>query len=342
MPDVIYSGIKWFHYSAFKGAFLALDDLVKADDPGMKDLFTDAIEGSKLDGKLYAIPHEVNPGNQNTVLYNKNILDEKGVKHPTDDWTLEDYATMSAKLTDKDKKIFGTNYLTTNYYDFATLTRSYGAEILSEDGKTFTFASEPKVMEAMRWEVDLRAKHKAAPLREESQGIAFPSGQIALLATGNYDILAQSKTVGDKFKWDVVLGPKGPNGLRGYEVFLVMFSLYAKTKVPKEAYDLLKYESSKETAMYAFLEQGQPPARISVWSSPEAQKMNSYWGRAATWLTSGKDKGVFPLPYNLRFQEFQDKWANLSTPVFYGEVGFDEGVKKIQEECQAIVALPRG
>jgi ABC-type glycerol-3-phosphate transport system substrate-binding protein len=94
--------------------------------------------------------------------------------------------------------------------------------------------------------------------------------------------------------------------------------------------------------MYAFLEQGQPPARASIWSSPEAQKVHPIWGRAATWLTDGKNEGPFPMPNNLRFSELQDKWNNLSQPMFYGEVGFDEGMKQIQEECQAIVALPRG
>src|SRR5579884_3391698 len=29
MPDVVFSGAKWFSYSAFKGAFLAIDDLIK-------------------------------------------------------------------------------------------------------------------------------------------------------------------------------------------------------------------------------------------------------------------------------------------------------------------------
>jgi hypothetical protein len=48
------------------------------------------------------------------------------------------------------------------------------------------------------------------------------------------------------------------------------------------------------------------------------------------------------MPYNLRFSELQDKFGNLIQPVFYGEVGFDEGTKKVQEECQQIVALPRG
>lgn len=341
-PDIIYSGVKWAAYSAYKGVFFALDDLVKADDPGMDDFFKGAIQGATLDGKLFALPFEVNTGNVNVIGFNQDMLDEKGIKPPTDDWTLEDYASMAAKLTDRDKKIFGTNYLTTNYYDFGALARSYGGDILSEDGKEFTLTTDPKTVEAARFHTELRTRLKAAPMREESQGIAFPAGQIALNASGVQSLGGLKKTIADKFKWDAVLLGTGPGGLRGYEMFVTMYSISAKTKDPKAAYDLLKYMTSKETAMYAFVEQGQPPARASVWNSPEADKIHPIWGRAAKWLSNGKDKGPFPMPNNLRFQELQDKWANLSLQMFYGDVGLDEGMKKIQDECQAIVKMARG
>ena len=42
-----------------------------------------------------------------------------------------------------------------------------------------------------------------------------------------------------------------------------------------------------------------------------------------------------------RFAELQDKWSNLASPLFYGEVGFDQGMKATQDACQAIMDLPR-
>ena len=341
-PDVLYSGVKWAAYSAYKGVFLTLDDLVKSDDPGMDDFFKGAIQGASLDGKLFALPFEVNTGNLNVISYNKDMLDAKGIAPPTDDWTLEDFASMAAKLTDKDKKIFGTNYLTVNYYDFGALARSYGGDILSEDGKEFTLTTDPKTVEAARFQTELRTRLNAAPMREESQGIAFPAGQIALNASGVQSLGGLKKTIADKFTWDSVLLGVGPGGLRGYEMFVTMYSISAKTKDPKAAYELLKHMTSKETAMYAFVEQGQPPARQSVWLSPEADRVNPIWGRAAKWLADGKNKGPFPMPDNLRFQELQDKWQNLSQQIFYGDVAFDAGIKQVQEECQAIVKMARG
>src|SRR6185503_12292255 len=95
----------------------------------------------------------------------------------------------------------------------------------------------------------------------------------ALGAVGIQSVKGLSKTIADKFKWDVVLGPTGPGGNRGTDGFVTMYSLYAKTKVPEKAYELMVFETSKEVATRAFIEEGQPPARASIWASDEAQKI---------------------------------------------------------------------
>jgi ABC-type glycerol-3-phosphate transport system substrate-binding protein len=275
-------------------------------------------------------------------MFNKELLDAKGVKYPTDDWTFEQFGELSAKLNDKAKKVWGTDcWYPGNYYDQACISRSFGGDIISEDAKKFTLTTDPKSVEGAKWMYDLINKLEAAPKRADKEGLSFPSGRIALSCQGIQSVKGLSKTIGDKFKWDVVLGPTGPGGLRGSDGFVTMYSIFAKTKAPEKAYELASYVTSKEVAMRAFVEEGQPSARKSVWASDEAQKINPVWGRAIKWMTDPKTKGPFPHPANLRFSELQDKWANVGYPLFYGEVGFDEGMKKLQEECQKIMDQPR-
>lgn len=343
LPDVVYSGLSWFDYSAYKGAFKALDDYVKADATDMGDFFSGAVDGCKLDGKLYALPYTINTGNTNIFIYNKDLLSSKGVAAPTDDWTINDFVKAATAITQPDKHVYGTNYITTNYYDFSTNARSFGGDLLSEDGKKFTFATDPKSVQAAQWQVDLRTKVHAATPRADvasDEGVPFAAGQIGFYATGTYTVESVGKTIGNKFKWDVVLGPKGPGGLRGYEMFVSMYSVAHQTKQTDEAVGLLKAETSKATGKLSF-SMGLPPARASIWLSPEAKKQNSIYGRAAAWLTDGKDKGPFPMPYNLRFSELQDKWSNVSPALFYGEVSFEKGLQTIQQACAAIVDEPR-
>lgn len=340
LQDVLYSGIKWFPYSAAKGAFRALDDYTKANNPGLDDFLGAAISGSTFDGKLYALPYLVHPGNNALVVFNKDLLDKKSVKVPTDDWTVQDYLDLATTLTDKANKIFGMSYFPSTYYDFCSLARSWAGDDMSADGKKFTFATDPKSVEAAQWAVDLRVKEHVAPSRADAQGLEFPAGKLATSTLGINAFLGEAKTIGNRFTWDVVLFPTGPTGIRGYQGFVEMFSVSSKTKQPEKAFDLVVTETAQQTGIWAVLHDNyQPSARKSVWAAPEIKKISPIFERALNWMTTVN--GPFPMPYNLRFSELEDKWENLSQPVFYGEEDFTSGINKVQAACQAILDLPR-
>jgi hypothetical protein len=63
--------------------------------------------------------------------------------------------------------------------------------------------------------------------------------------------------------------------------------------------------------------------------------------RAFDMMSDDSIPGPFPMPNNVRFQELQDTWANTSPDLFYGDISFEEGMDLVQQECQAILDLPR-
>lgn len=342
MEDVVFSGIKWFPYSVAKGAFREIDDYVKADDPGMDDFFSAALAGSSFEGKLYGLPYLMHPGNNALIVFNKDVIQQKGATDPTDDWSVDDYVKLATTTTDVKNKLWGTNYFPNTYYDFCSLARTWGGDDVSKDGKKFTFNTDPKSVQAAQWAVDLRAKDKIAPGRAESANLStmFPAGQIALSTAGTYSVLGLGKTVGDKFKWDAVLFPKGPTGIRGYQGFVECFSIFSKSKQPETAFNLITAETSKDTGIMAVVKYNyQPSGRKSVWAAPEIAQISSIFGRALKWMES--TPGPFPTPYNLRFSELEDKWENTSKPLFYGEVSFKQGMQQVQQACEAIMEEPR-
>ena len=113
---------------------MALDDLIKTKDPGTDDWVPASYQGCKFEGKVYGLPFEANPGNYNVIMFNKDMTDAKGLK-PTDDWTFEQFGEMAQKLTDKSKKIWGTDaaYFM-NYYDLDTISRF--ADLLQATART--------------------------------------------------------------------------------------------------------------------------------------------------------------------------------------------------------------
>jgi multiple sugar transport system substrate-binding protein len=343
--DVVFSGIKWFPYSASKGMFLQLDDfLANRADANLDDFFTTAFEGGKLDGSLYGLPYEIHPGNPALVCFNVDMLDAKGIAMPTDDWTVSDYADIAAQLTDADNNIFGTNYLPGSYYDFESLARAYGVDMFDPDRKQLLFATDEKNRAAAEWIVKLRTELQCAPNREQATGLDFTVGVLGSAVTGSYSVNEWAKVIGDKFNHDWVLFPTGPEGARGYTAFTSNFSCSSTSAAPDLAVDLLVYLTSTEAGTWSALEQGtgQPNARRSVWENEDLlSKSHPIFRRILDMYNNPDIPGPFPMPYNLRFQELQDNWANTSPDLFYGDLSFEEGLQAVQDAMQEILDLPR-
>jgi multiple sugar transport system substrate-binding protein len=340
MEDITFSGIKWYPYSIFKGAFMPLDDLQKSLGPDKNDFLPSCWQNGMFEDKLYGLPYQIDNGNLALVVFNVDHLSSKGLKVPTDDWTVQDFVDLAIKANDPAAKIYGANYLPTTFYDFASLSRTWGTDIFSPDSKKLLLNTDPKNIEAARWLTELRTKHKVAPNREETKGAEFAAGRLASTNDSISGIQTLTETVGTKFKWDLALFPKGPTGLRGYHTFSEMWSIYSKSKQAEKAYDLMLLLSSTEAGVYAALQsQYGPNCRKSVWADERVLKSNPSFPRVYKWIS--EVEGPFPIPNNLRFSELQDKWANVSLPLLYGEVPFEEGMKRVQDECQKIMDLPR-
>ncbi|MEM7125717.1 MAG: extracellular solute-binding protein [Chloroflexota bacterium] len=344
--DLVFSGIKWFPFSASKGMFLALDDhLATRDDANLDDFFETALEGGKLDGSLYGLPYEIHPGNPALVALNLDLLEAAGVEPPTDDWNVNDYSGLAGQLADPDNNVFGTNYLPGNYYDFESLSRAYGHDLMDPERKQFMITDEIN-SEAARWLTSLRTDLNAAPPRTEvgTEGIDFISGVFGTAVTGSYSVNGWTQQIGDNFNVDWVLFPLGPEGHRGYTAFTSNFSVSAATADPDKAVDLLIYLSTTEAGLWSALEQGtgQPNARKSVWQDETLlSESHPIFERVLNKLYLADVQGPFPMPFNLRHPELQDNWANTSPDLFYGELPFEEGLQAVQDACQEIMDLPR-
>ncbi len=338
LPDVLYAPCRWANYAAYKGAFLYLDDLIQTKDPGMDDWFGSVKESAMFEGRMYALPHELHPGRPTAVYFNKDLLAKRGVAEPTDDWTMDQFAEMASKVTDRPNKIFGSNFLPTNVHDFICMARSMGGDLMDPERKKCVLTTNEGALAAARWQVDMKTKWDAVPGREEREGIEFYAGLYGYQPNAANIIKTVEVGVGDKFKWDVVLAPTGPKGLRGAYAFINSLCLSAKTAHPAEAYDMAIYMTSEDVMRRALLEQGHNPARKSLWIRPEA---NPIWKKTHDWLETSTVPWPWPAPWNLLFEELQDRWSNLTPELWYGEIGFEEGLQKVQDECQKVLDKPR-
>jgi ABC-type glycerol-3-phosphate transport system substrate-binding protein len=346
LQDISYGACKWFPLPAAKGGYRAIDDYVKTKDPGISDFFPGTIANSKFDGKLYGLPYDFDNGNYSVVVMNLDLFSSKGVTPPTDSTNVNEFVDLVAKVNDQANNIYGTDYLCGTYYDFSALSRIWGTDIISEDGKKFQFATDPKSTEAAKWATDIRAKYKAAPLKADlqsgPQGIGFPGGKLATSFQDINTVLGLGDAVGNKFKWDAVLFPKGLNGNRSFYEFSSAFCISSKSKAPEKAYDLVVYEASKEAGLAGLIKSHfAPNPRFSTWEDPAIGKLHPIFSRLLGWLKAPSGPTNFPLPGNLRYAELQDTWSNKTQGLFFGDVPFEQAMKDVQAGCQAILDKPR-
>jgi ABC-type glycerol-3-phosphate transport system substrate-binding protein len=290
---------------------------------------------------MYGLPHEMNPGAYACCYFNKDLVEDAGLTPPNDDWTVEDFPELASKVQDRDNKIYGTAWIPGRFYAMSSVARTFGGRLITLDGKKWTFATDPACVEAARWIYDIRNKWDAGTKREEAEGLSFNAGRVGFHISNIQSSGSVITGVGDKFNLEIILAPQSKAGLHGYYAFVNNMCVYAKSKVGQTAYDCIKYMTSPEVAMSAFVEQTHPTGRKSVWAAAEEKGAHPIWKRVGDWMAAEKAPGDMPMPYNLRFEEVVDKWSNVHHKLWYGEVGFQEGVDLIQRECQTIVDLPR-
>jgi len=97
------------------------------------------------------------------IYYNQTAIEKAGKELPKAGWTQAQQVELAKALTTADGKQFGYLPGITNIWKTCvTLFRSFGDQLLSEDGAKFQLNSE-KGVQAVTYLYDLFQTHKVAP-----------------------------------------------------------------------------------------------------------------------------------------------------------------------------------
>jgi multiple sugar transport system substrate-binding protein len=218
------------------------------------------------DGRQYALPKY---HGALALYYNKDLFDEYGVDYPDASWDHTDYAEAMQRLTadrdgDGQTDLWG-GMIDISWERLQVHINAWGGHLVDPDDPTRSLMGEPPALEAMEW---IRARMwddrvMPTPLEVQNHSIseAFVAGQVAMVEDGSWslrDILA-----GARFRIGVVPLPAGP-ARRATLATTDGFAIYAGTKHPEAAWELLKFLISEEygraMAQAHFLQ----PARASL------------------------------------------------------------------------------
>lgn len=267
--DVFQGCCSWFPIWAQKGYTLDLRPYVAADlDRSTVDDWDQAQYKSFFtrDGKQYALPKYHGALG---LYYNKDLFDKYRVTYPDPSWDHDDYLAAMKQLT-RDVKGTGRTDLwgSATYVTWDRIqmhVNGWGGNLVDpKDSKRIVMA-EPEALAALEW---LRArmwddKVIATPLDVANKwpSDAFIAGQVAMVEDGSW--MLKSILSGAGFRVGVAPFPAGP--IR--RVTLATsdgFGIYAGTKHPEAAWELVKFLIGKEfgraMAKAAFLQ----PAKASL------------------------------------------------------------------------------
>jgi multiple sugar transport system substrate-binding protein len=267
-PDVFQGCCSFFPTWEQKGYTLDLRPYVKQlDQSTLSDW--DPVQYRAFfarDGKQFGLPKY---HGALALYYNKDLFDQNKVDYPDEHWNHDDYRSAMRLLTRKrdgsDQIIQWGSMLDISWDRIQVHVNGWGGHFVDPVNPSHCMMAEPQALQAMEW---LRAcmwdeKIMATPLDVQNISIqeAFTSEKVAMVEDGSWSL----KTIlsNANFRVGIAPFPAGP----ARRVTLATtdgFGIYAGTKYPDAAWELLKFLISKDYGRAMAKANLLQPARASL------------------------------------------------------------------------------
>jgi multiple sugar transport system substrate-binding protein len=243
-PDLVHQHLSVVQDFSAQGAITELKPYMTRDKVSEKDFIPVLVEEFTHKGKLMAIPKDSAAFG---VYYNKDMFDKAGLKHPTENWTWEEFLNACQRLT---KPADGQFAITSqrpapDSEQWEAVLRSFGGSWYNKELSKSNL-DNPGSIDAIQYFWDLEYKHRVTPTSHNFQftGDAWRGG-VTAMAFGHHSTAYFHKTEKREFKFDVVPIPRGKGG-NFVAVGASGYALPVKAKYKDQGWELLKFLTSKE------------------------------------------------------------------------------------------------
>lgn len=266
-PDVMSGCCEFFPAWANAGFLLDLRPFVAADlDQATIDDWSAAQYQALFthDGKQFGLPKY---HGALALYYNKDLFDAAGVDYPSGVWTYEDYLDAMKKLTVRQagETIQWGSMVDVTWDRIQIHVNGFGGHYVNPDDPTKCEMASPIAQEAMEWLRQRMWEDKVMATFLDVQNVetrkAFIQQKIAMVEDGSWalrDILE-----GASFRVGVAPFPTGP---KRHATLATTdgFGIYANTRHPEAAWELLKFLVSKDYGRAMARTHFLQPARASL------------------------------------------------------------------------------
>ncbi len=332
-------------------AYLEDPSLTDAAFYDIDDFFPMTINASKVAGKLYAIPYQVEAY---TLYYRSDILDKYGTTPPE---TLDELYEVTKKIKagfDADgitdilpftcRGVKGAGTVNSAYL---SLFSSYGGKDFDKEGNPSIY-SETIVAMSDLWTKLIRdfGPKDWSALDWYDVKDAFASGKAAMIIDADHwgaelEDPAFSQITG---KWKATHVPKGPAGIQS-NIWAWSVAMNAASQNKRAAWLFLEWASSKPVMLVASLKyNNQTPVRNSVWNDPEIVERTNAWGQGTCRPIVTKNLEEYaalrwtPNPNAFALSE---TWQEQLQRIWSQDASADEAIKEVQKQSNALKTTQR-
>ncbi|MCP4538632.1 MAG: sugar ABC transporter substrate-binding protein [Chloroflexi bacterium] len=269
-PDVFAGCCTSFPIWAQKGYTLDLRPYVEADldqatigdwDPVQYNAFFTS------DGRQYGLPKY---HGALALYYNLDLFDQYGVDYPDDTWDHDDYLSAMQRLThdrdgDGNTDLWGSMIDVSSWARIQVHVNAWGGYFVDPDDPMHCRMCEPEAMQAMEW---IRARmwdDKVMATFLDVQNLttrqAFITQQVAMVEDGSWAL----KDILNGIDFRIGIAPLPAGSVRRATLATTDgFGIYAGTKHPDAAWELIKFLTGKEYGRAMARANFLQPARASL------------------------------------------------------------------------------
>jgi len=343
LGDAVWSALggATINFMWAQGIVAPIDDLVASNNIDLSQWYEGCLKGITVEGNLLGLPFKAHPGLA-VIYYHQTAFEEAGLDLPQAGWTQEQQIEMAKALTKGDA--------TPPFYGFlpgiaslwktlVTLMRSFGGELLNEDGTQFQLNSELGI-QATTYLYDLFQTHKVAPTPEQMTGAAndmWIASSLGMLQGGT-SVSVTGSTIGDAFEWMVAPNAVGPSGVGGSDYEVDAYCVTTTTQAPDAAFKWVQYLCNQDSGIQLGLIGGTVGGRPDVYSAPE---LLAFPFRVVfkEIMDGAMDSRITA---NWRQREAEASLAQLMQPLWTGaEQPTEAFIEGVSQQIQDIMDQPR-
>jgi multiple sugar transport system substrate-binding protein len=329
------SSIEGYYRLAATGISAPVDDLVKAANFDLTQLYQQNVDASRLQGKLHGLPQLSHPGRVGLYYY-KPVFDAAKVDYPTDKWTYDDLVATAQKLTNAKDGVWGFMDPERSYFSVLVYLRAFGGDVINSDGTKCPLDAAESVA-GLQFISDLYNKLMVS----DRPGASTLGAQQLCAANklGMYQSGFWGNAIRDYVKegtWDVVPMPFGPTTKRGSMFECDPVCLSSSSQHKTEAFEFMALLAGHDAQLRYLKQAGAPSPRPDVMQSAEVQadtNMKVFAGIMA-------DAMPLVLPTNFRETEYFKYIGEALSAIWLGEKTVDQVVGDVTKGAQEILDKP--